>query len=208
MFTDLFSSVASTLSASPYTPLAAYGLMTFLAAETWGRARAARRVAREADKIIAFLAREERRRLEAGHPYAASRYMSGGVGRDIVRLHATIFLAETLRPLRHRLSGAEVLGPLAGLGFTMLSWALVLPDAVGVLRDNPDHIMRTLGMGAFSSFIGVVIAAAAMTAGKRLDIAEARLQPRIDDLVADDPSLEPPRPSRAPAAAAQATQVA
>lgn len=181
MISDIFSSVASTLAASPLTPLVGYGAMIWLGAEALGRIRTARRVVREADTFADYLSLAETAR-HAAIDTATVHLLPGGFNDIEVRRRGDIFLNETLVPLRHQLQGYEVLGPLFGLGFTMLAWALALPDAVEVLRSAPDQIMRTLGMGAATSCIGVVIAAMSFMAGKRLDIAHDRIQPRLEAL--------------------------
>ena len=193
MITDILSMIPSTLAASPLTPLAGYALMIWIGAEAFGRVRAARRIAGHAEAFADYLARAARTRGPGGIPAAPdeatrSSHLPGDIDPQIVRQRGIAFITDELMPLRHRLQRDEVLAPLCGLAITMLAWALALPDATEVLRHDPQQLMRTLGMGAGSSFLGVVIAAVTVVAGKRIDIAHDRIVPHLEDLPPCPPS--------------------
>lgn len=171
-----FAQIAATLADNPATQTFAYAVMAAVGVVSIRRAFHARRVATEAEDFAAWLASLPRR----GARNASALY-------DI-RDWGLAFVSETLVPLRHKLHRDETLAPLAGLFFSMLAWALALPGALETLRDDPDRLTTTLGMGAATSCLGFLFTAVSIVAGKRIDVAEGRLVAGLDRLEPEHPS--------------------
>ena len=95
---------------------------------------------------------------------------------DDLRAASLAFLADQVTPLRSLLQRDEVLAPICGLAFTMLGWCIAAAGGAALLRDHPDHLMQSVGLGAGASFIGVVVAALSVVLGKALEIQAERIE--------------------------------
>lgn len=181
---DAFTRIAATIAGSPLTLIVAFAVMAAVGAVAIRRAIHARRIARDAEDLAAWLNRIPRRSAPVGLPLHE------------IRDKSLTFMSETLVPLRHKLQRDEVIAPLAGIFFSMLGWTLALPGALETLRIDPDRLTTTLAMGAATSCLGFLFTAVSVFAGKRLDVAEGRLVAGLDRLGPDQTSRPPEREDR------------
>ena len=98
------------------------------------------------------------------------------------------FLSEVLLPIRHRLQTTEILAAYLGLGWTFLTYAVALPQAATLMRDDPDALFTLFGIGAGTSFLGVVIMIIATWLTRRMEALEERIAALLAELPPDDPA--------------------
>lgn len=75
-----------------------------------------------------------------------------------------------------------------GDGWTFLTYAVALPQAATLMRDDPDALFTLFGIGAGTSFLGVLIMILATWLTRRMEALEERITALLAELPPDDPT--------------------
>lgn len=98
------------------------------------------------------------------------------------------FLSETLLPIRYQLQTTETVAAYLGLGWTFLTYAVALPQAATLMREDPDALFTLFGIGAGTSFLGVIVMIIATWVTRRMESFEERISALLAEEPEDDPS--------------------